>query len=192
MKNIFLLFLPFIAFAHPHVFIDYSLYFIVEQEKIIGIRTEWYFDEIYSGNLIQNYDENNDGEFSDQEIKMMEKDAFSNLENYEYFTYISIDHERFKVKSVKDFSSAIQENRVVYTFFIPCQVAITSAFKEIVVCLYDETYYVDLFPLEDNSVFLSNDEGVDYEIKIFEDIKESRDYGEIYPYSIRLTFRKKI
>jgi ABC-type uncharacterized transport system substrate-binding protein len=122
----------------------------------------------------------------------MEKDAFSNLKNYNYFTYVSIDHYRFDVDSVNNFSSAIQEGKVIYSFFIPCLVDITPTFKEIEICMYDETYYVDLLPLEDNQVFISNDKNIDHEIKIFEDMKESRDYGEIYPYSIRLTLRKKI
>lgn len=159
---------------------------------MIGIETEWFFDEMYSSNLIQNYDEDNDGIFSDKEIATMEKDAFSNLKNYNYFTYVSIDHDRFDVNSVKNFSSSIQDSKVVYSFFIPCPVVITPSFREIEICIYDESYYVDLLPLEDNKVFVSNDKDLDYDIEIFEDMRESRDYGEIYPYSIRLTMRKKI
>jgi len=181
--------IPCSLLSHPHVFIDYTVNFVFDQNGVAGIETEWIFDEMYSSMLIQDYDVDKDGKFSNSEIITTKQDAFLNLENYNYFVYITIDSKCFKVKSVENFSVDVRDNRVIYRFFIPCVVPATLSYKKIEICMYDETYYVDLLPLGDDPVRFTNEESIDYEVKVFEDTKESRDYGEIYPYSICLTFR---
>ncbi len=183
------LLIPFSLLSHPHVFIDYTVNFVFDQNGVAGIETQWIFDEMYSSMLIQDYDVDKDGRFNSSEIKTAKQDAFSNLKNYNYFVYITIDSKCFEVKSVENFSVDVRDNRVVYRFFIPCVVPATPSYKKIEICMYDETYYVDLLPLGDDPVRFTNKGNIDYEVKVFEDTKESRDYGEIYPYSIRLKFR---
>jgi len=181
---------PCFLFAHPHVFIDYTVNFVFEQNELVGIKTQWIFDEMYSSMLIQDYDVDKDGRFSNREIITTKQDAFSNLENYNYFVYITINNKCFEVKSVENFSVDVYDNKVIYSFFISCVVPATLSYKKIEICMYDETYYVDLLPLGDDPVRFTNEGSIDYEVKVYEDTKESRDYGEIYPYSIRLTFRR--
>lgn len=177
--------------AHPHVFIDYTVDFMFNENGLIGMKTEWFFDEMYSSMLLQDYDVNKDGEFSSDEIVKTEKDAFSNLANYNYFIYITNKDKCLKVRTVSDFSVRVSEDRVIYNFFIAYVVPANPSYQEIEVCMYDETYYVDLLPMGENPVHFSNAETIDYEYEVFEDTKESKNYGEIYPYSIRLMFRKK-
>jgi ABC-type uncharacterized transport system substrate-binding protein len=167
--------IPCSLLSHPHVFIDYTVNFVFDQNGLAGIETKWIFDEMYSSMLIQDYDVDKDGRFSNSEIITTKQDAFSNLENYNYFIYLSINSENFKVESIENFSVDVYDNKVIYSFFIPWVVPATLSYKEIEISMYDETYYVDLLPLG--------------EVKVFEDTKESRDYGEIYPYSICLKFR---
>lgn len=181
--------IPCSLLSHPHVFIDYTVNFVFDQNGLTGIETKWIFDEMYSSMLIQDYDVDKDGRFSNSEIITTKQDAFSNLENYNYFIYITIDNKCFEVKYVENFSVNVCDNRVVYRFFIPCVVPVTPSYKKIEICMYDETYYVDLLPLDDDPVRFTNEGSIDYEVKVFEDTKESQDYGEIYPYSISLKFR---
>jgi ABC-type uncharacterized transport system substrate-binding protein len=177
--------------AHPHVFIDYTTDFIFDEKGLIGIEVEWYFDEMYSSMLLQDYDANKDRLFSNEEIVITERDAFSNLKNYNYFIYITKDDEMYKVNTVKDFSAEVREDKVVYKFFVPYAVLVRASYQDIVICMYDETYYVDLWPLNDDPARFTNAEHIEYKYKVFEDEKQSQGYGQIYPYSIRLTFRKK-
>lgn len=187
---LFAFLIPCSLLSHPHVFIDYTVNFVFDQNGLAGIETEWIFDEMYSSILIQDYDVDKDGRFSNSEIITTKQDAFSNLENYNYFVYITIDSKCFEVKFVENFSVDAHDNRVIYRFFIPCVVLATPAYKKIEICMYDETYYVDLLPLDDDPVRFTNEGCIDYEVRVFEDTKESRDYGEIYPYSICLKFRR--
>jgi ABC-type uncharacterized transport system substrate-binding protein len=181
--------IPCSLLSHPHVFIDYTVNFVFDQNGLTGIEAKWIFDEMYSSMLIQDYDVDKDGRFSNSEIITTKQDAFSNLENYNYFVYITIDSKCFEVKSVENFFVDVRDNRVIYRFFIPCVVPTTLSYKKIEICMYDETYYVDLLPLDDDPVRFTNEGSIDYEVKVFEDTKESQDYGEIYPYSISLKFR---
>ncbi len=183
------LLIPCSLLSHPHVFIDYTVNFVFDQNGLAGIEAKWIFDEMYSSMLIQDYDEDKDGRFSNSEIITTKQDAFSNLENYNYFIYLSINSKNFKVKSIKNFSVDVYDNKVIYSFFIPWVVPATLSYKKIEICMYDETYYVDLLPLGDDPVRFTNEGSIDYEVKVFEDTKESQDYGEIYPYSISLKFR---
>jgi ABC-type uncharacterized transport system substrate-binding protein len=181
--------IPCSLLSHPHVFIDYTVNFVFDQNGLAGIETKWIFDEMYSSMLIQDYDVDKDGRFSNSEIITTKQDAFSNLENYNYFIYLSINSENFKVESIENFSVDVYDNKVIYSFSIPWVVPATLSYKEIEISMYDETYSVDLLPLGDDPVRFTNEGCLDYEVKVFEDTKESRDYGEIYPYSICLKFR---
>ncbi len=182
--------IPYSLLSHPHVFIDYTVNFVFDQNGLAGIETEWIFDEMYSSILIQDYDVDKDGRFSKNEIITTKQDAFSNLENYNYFVYLTNNSQCFEVKSVENFSVNVYDNKVIYSFFIPWVVPASLSYKKIEICMYDETYYVDLLPLGDDPVRFTNEESIDYEVKVYEDTKESRDYGEIYPYSIGLKFRR--
>lgn len=185
------LYLTYLLLAHPHVFIDYVTNFIFDQNDLVGIHTEWYFDEMYSSMLIQEYDTDQDGIFSKEEIAATQQEAFSNLKNYNYFTYITTPDRDYAVDMVKEFTVDVRENQVVYTFFIPCRIPASTSDQNIEICMYDVTYYVDLWPLNDDPVRMTNAENIMYSYNVYEDVKQSQGYGEIYPYTVCLTFRRK-
>jgi ABC-type uncharacterized transport system substrate-binding protein len=187
MNSLFIL----ILFAHPHIFIDYTIDFVFEQDELTGIKTVWLFDEMYSSMLLQNYDVDQNGYIDKNETATMQRDAFSNLENYNYFIYITANNKCYKVKTVQDFAVDARDDRVIYEFFVPYSLPVENLYQNIEVCMYDETYYVDLWPLNDDPALFTNAETVDYKYEVFEDEKESQGYGQIYPYTTRLTFRKK-
>ena len=41
------LLVPCSLFAHPHVFIDYTVNFVFDQNELTGVETQWIFDEMY-------------------------------------------------------------------------------------------------------------------------------------------------
>jgi ABC-type uncharacterized transport system substrate-binding protein len=185
------LYLTYILLAHPHVFIDYITDFVFDQHGLTGIDTEWYFDEMYSSMIIQEYDTDQDGIFSKKEIAFMQEEAFSNLRNYHYFAYITTPEKIDPVNTVENFTAHIEHDRLVYSFFIPCRILTGTSNKTVEICFYDVTYYVDLWPLNDDPVRITGAEYIDYSSDVFEDVKQTQGYGEIYPYTVRLTFRKK-
>lgn len=183
--------IPYCLSAHPHIFIDNTVTIVFDHNGLAGIKAQWVFDEMYSSMLVHDFDENKDGTFSDTEIEKIRQDAFSNLEDYNYFTHIVINGKKFKVKRVKDFSARLDKDRIVYSFFVPCHVSANSSYKGIKISMYDITYYVAISLVGEDPVRYDKPSHIDCTYKIFEDTKNAYYYGQIFPQAILLKFRKK-
>jgi len=179
------------VFAHPHVFIDNTVTIVFDHSGLTGIRVKWVFGEMFSSMIIHDYDTNKDSTFSHDEIEKIKNGAFSNLESYNYFTYLKINGEKFIVKYVKEFSADLNSNKVVYNFFIPCHVSATSSYKEIKLSMYDSTYYTDIMLANQNPVSFVNTSLIEYRYEIQDNTKKAFYYGQVFPQEIILTFKKK-
>ncbi len=177
--------------AHPHVFIDNTVAIVFNKKGLEGIKTRWVFDEMFSNMIMHDYDKNQDGTFSAAETEKIKNEAFSNLKQFHYFTYIQIEGNEFIVQYVKDFSACLDSNRVVYTFFIPCHVLAVSSYKEIKIAMYDSTYYVDVSWVDKPPVHFEDGDSMEYKYQIDDNTKALYYYGQIAPQEIILNFRKK-
>lgn len=176
--------------AHSHVWVHHGVIVHFDQNGLAGFKQEWVFDEMFSNMIIHDFDKNQDGRFEPTEIKAIQKGAFSNLENFEYFTHIKIDGKPFKVNFVKDFKAEIVDDIVVYHFFVPCHVKALSSFKEIRIALYDESFYTSLTLVKER-IFFKNDSGFEHQHQVELNKDEPYYYGQVYPEEIILRFRKK-
>ncbi len=180
-----------LSLAHPHIFIDNTVTFVFDKKGLAGIKVQWVFDEMYSSMMVQDFDQNRDTEFDSSEVETIKREAFSNLKEYNYFTYVTIDTEKFEVKYVKDFSASLNEDKVVFSFLIPCHVTAAPSYKEMNISIYDVTYYTDISLPNKNSVFFENASHIDFNYRITEDTDNSYYYEQIFPKVITLKFRKK-
>lgn len=178
------------AFSHPHVFLHNAVTFVFDGKGLAGFKLDWVFDEMFSNMLIHDYDKNENGRFESSEVEELEKGAFCNLKNYDYFTHVKINDKPFKISYVKDFSAKITNNRIVYHFFVPCHVQAVSSFKEINLSVHDKTFYCSVFLLKDQ-VNSENDALYDHHIRFDRNKNEAYYYGQIYPEEIILKFRLK-
>ncbi len=178
-------------FAHPHIFIDNTLTIVFDENGLAGIKTRWVFDEMFSSMIREDYDTDKDGRFSPAEISRIEAEAFSNLKNFHYLAYIKINGEKFIVQYVKDFSVRLSDNRVIYTFFIPCHVLAGPSDKEVRISMYDNTYYIDVALVEKDPVRVENTSLVDCRYKVVDNRENYHYYcGQVFPYEIILKFKK--
>jgi ABC-type uncharacterized transport system substrate-binding protein len=179
------------TWAHPHVFIEGKADFVFNKDGLSKINVEWLFDSMFSTMILTDYDANKDNKFSADEIKKIEKEAFSNLKEYQYFTFVKVNKKPFKVNYVTNFNVSISGKNIIYSFSVPCHVKATSNKKEIILAYYDESYYIDLYFIEKNPVSFKNRKlfVIKYEIK------ENNDYspGEnaIFPQELIMSFKKK-
>jgi ABC-type uncharacterized transport system substrate-binding protein len=176
--------------GHAHVWVSSAVFVYFDEQGISGFRLEWVFDEMFSNMIIHDYDNDQNGELEPEEVKEVHDGAFSNLKNFEYFTHVKINGEPFEVKSVTDFNAKIVMNRVVYHFFVPCDVKAMSSFQEIRVGIYDESFYSNVTLLHDQ-VFFENGTGYEYDYKIEKNKEDPYYYGQVYPEEIVLSFRRK-
>jgi len=132
------------AQAHPHVWIDNTATFVFAQGKIATIRLRWEFDEIFSASLISQFDKNKDKKLDAAEIKELEKGAFSNLANYGYFTYVTVDDKPVPTVRVTGFTARIEKDKLVYEFAVPLDQPVDPLAQAFSFAVYDLEYFVEL------------------------------------------------
>jgi ABC-type uncharacterized transport system substrate-binding protein len=185
-----LIFLYTIALAHPHSFIDYNVEVIVNEFGIQGINNNWTFDEMFSYFLLD-YDENEDGVFSKEELAILKEEAFDNLKNYNYFSEILINNNKHNISSIKKFSAYIDNSIVRYEFFVPLDLTITND-TNLTLLFYDPTYYIHVEPSKKEKAISFT--GTSF-FNIFHEIKKSKNHAYfnnwIVPHAHFITIQKK-
>ena len=176
--------------AHPHVFIDTRVAVVFDQKGIAGFRIEWKFDEMFSAMIIQDFDEDHDSSFSSAEIRNIEENAFSNLKNYHYFTYISWKGGEYDGKHVEDFFAAIRGGVLVYRFFVPCRISAGDKKKLVKVWVYDNSYYCDVVYEENDPLDIEGKKGYSFTYEIVPDEENPYYYGQVFPLQMRFLFWK--
>jgi ABC-type uncharacterized transport system substrate-binding protein len=177
--------------SHPHVFIVNRIKIVFDDKGLAGFNIHWKFDEMFASMIAGDYDKNQNGILEKNEIVLIEKEAFSYLANYNYFTFIKIGEKPFKVKFIQNFSAILNNNKLSYKFFVPCHVTATNNFKNITVAVYDPSYYSAIFFAEKNPAALDNSEAFEVKTAIKEDESTSIYYDMINPWALFLNFRIK-
>jgi len=181
---------PSSGWSHPHVFIDTSVKIVFDEKGLAGARIQWVFDEMFSSMIIMDFDRNKNRRFESDEVAEVKAGAFSNLKEFGYFTHIKIDGKPFKVSFVKDFSAKIDHERMIYTFFVPCHVCATTAFKQVSLSVYDPEFYSDIVLVKD-SLLLENRESYEASCRIRKSPDTAYYFGQIVPEEILLRFKRK-
>jgi ABC-type uncharacterized transport system substrate-binding protein len=132
------------AGAHPHVFVDYDLTFVLDEQGLSGIEVTWHFDEMFSQALMEEGDRDHDRRFDHQEIAQVKKGAFDNLAQYGYFTRLCLDGKVRSVGKISHFRAGLNNGRAWYRFFVPCPINASSSWRSVALTLFDPTIYTDL------------------------------------------------
>ncbi len=176
--------------AHPHVFMFNGVTVVFDQKGLSGFEIRWDFDEMFSSMIILDFDKNRNGRFEPSEIAGLETGAFSNLREFDYFTHIKIDKKPFQVKYVRNFSAEIENNILIYRFFVPCHVSATRKWKEVTISVYDREYYTSIFMAKEPIVF-KNHRSFEVRRRIEKNKAEAYFFDQIYPDEATVRFRLK-
>ena len=134
-------FLTGIVFGHPHLFIKPSIEIVSNENIIKGIKLIWEWDNWWSEDVINACDTNKNGIFGDDEVKLVYKNFFSGVKDFNYFTEIFINGEKLKIISISDFNAYIDKDYIViYEFSIPIELKLENTLK-IKIRFNDETIY---------------------------------------------------
>lgn len=166
--------------AHPHVFIDAHAELIIDKNGMINVRESWVFDDMFSSMIIEDYDKDKDGKFSEEEIVLVQKEAFNNTREFQYFTFMRNAEGAIKpIGSAHSFTASItDENLLEYSFVLPYRPGISSDTGYFAFGLYDESFYVAIESSKDKMYSVTAESGVNAEIKTVDHYeKESYDWG---------------
>ncbi|MDC7224629.1 MAG: DUF1007 family protein [Spirochaetales bacterium] len=128
--------------AHPHLFIttDCSLHF--EQGVLDGLWVEFEFDEYFSSEILMSYDADGDRFFNEAETEGVYNNAFINLENYNFFTFLRRGEEFLYPTEAEHFSLRCGEDgKLTYRFFLPLP---DYPHRDFYISLYDPTFFCDV------------------------------------------------
>jgi len=178
-------------YAHPHIFIVQRVSIVFDDQGLAGFKMRWGFDEMFSSMIIGDYDRNQNGRLESTEVQTIKEKAFNYISDYNYFTFVKIGGKPFEVKYIKDFVAVLENNKLIYEFFVPCHVAAISQFKEIIVATYDPSYYTAVFFAKNRPASLSFSEPYDVKSAIREDKTTSTYYGMVHPWALFIKFRLK-
>ena len=139
-----LLLVPVAARAHPHVLIDSHLIFLFEAGKIVGLQMGWKFDPIYSGSLVQDFDTDKNGALSPAEMTAIEKEAFQDTRQYQYFTFADVDGRKVEWPVASDFKVLVHKDALLYAFRLTLPQPVDPRKQKLKVSTFEESFYIDI------------------------------------------------
>jgi ABC-type uncharacterized transport system substrate-binding protein len=134
------------AGAHPHVFIDYAVTFLVVGDRVTGVRLAWTFDDLFSGFILQEFDTDRNGVLSAAEVRRIEEKHLSEFHKVGYFTTVNVNGKPVAPSVAREFRATAAKGIVTYEFTLPIGVALTST-TAMEVLSDDPVYYIAYNPV---------------------------------------------
>ena len=181
------IFLPQGAAAHPHVFIDNRLVFLYADGMITGFRTEWRFDEIFTADMLAQYDADGDGQFSEGESKEVAEGTLPNLAGFHYFTYAKVAGEDIGNLAPSGFRANVADGAVRFALTFELPQPIDPLRQTLAVSVYDSEYYVEVLLATNDPVGREGDGAEACRAEIADDPEHAYYGGFVIPQIVRVT-----
>jgi ABC-type uncharacterized transport system substrate-binding protein len=170
-----------VASAHPHVWIDQSVVVQFKAAKIAALDVTWRFDEFYSADTIQDYDEKHKGTLDRAELDKLAMDGVKSLKGYNYFSYLYLDGKKTPVTAVERFAAGLKGNILEYRFTIPVSPPVDPKTQRFAFAIYDNSYFVDVEPAKTNAVTFAGEAPKGCADQAKEDKNDPYYFGQVYP-----------
>ena len=184
-----------IIVAHPHVWVDNTIEAVFDERGLARFDLVWRFDEMYSGSVLVDYDDNRNGRLDAAEVDALQKDAFVQLSDYpenDFLTYLYIDGEQKPLDSIEGFTVRFPaDGRMTYSFSVPVALEATSTNRTVVISTYDATYYTEF--LVSGCSVREDDNSTRFEYELDNVLNEDRKYyyDQVMTEDVTLTFRSR-
>ncbi len=156
------------ALSHPHGWIEVQPNFVIENNKIVKIRSNWAMGEYSSMFILESVDKNSNGIIDEDEkavfIEQMKDFVFKQMASRDYFSYIYINGKTLNYKGVKGLGAWVKEGTVYFSFDLNLIEPINISDTCVEVSFYDNSYYYDVYLNEDESVNITSAEDYSYSI----------------------------
>jgi ABC-type nickel/cobalt efflux system permease component RcnA/ABC-type uncharacterized transport system substrate-binding protein len=139
------------AWAHPHVYVDVSLTFHVDDRGLSSVHQTWLFDEIFTRAILSELGLDAAALATPKGQATVRDGAFAYLSNYHYFTLIETGGKRVPV-TVSGFRAGLDANRFVYDFDVPLDLPVDQL-SDFRMAVFDKEYYTDMIYAENGIRF---------------------------------------
>ena len=134
------------AVAHPHVFVDYAVTLVSVGERLTGVRLTWTFDDLFSGFILQEFDQDRNGVLSASEAQRIEAKHLAEFKRVGYYTTINLNGNQVTVPDAREFRATVAKGLVTYEFTLPLAASLAST-TAIEVSVDDPVYYIAYIPV---------------------------------------------
>jgi len=138
--------MPVPALPHPHVFVDYAVTLLFAGDHLTGVRLTWTFDDLFSGFILQEFDQDRNGVLSTPEIQQIEAKHMSEFKRMAYYTTINLNGKPVTVQDAREFRASVAKGLVTYEFTLPLTAPLAST-STIEVWVDDPVYYISYAPV---------------------------------------------
>jgi ABC-type nickel/cobalt efflux system permease component RcnA/ABC-type uncharacterized transport system substrate-binding protein len=133
---------PAIAAAHPHIWIDSASEILFDkQDRIVGIRHHWRFDEAFSAYAVQGLDADRDGTYSRAELEPLARENVESLAEFYFFTELTVGTYLAGFDDPQDYYLDMLDGHLVLHFTLP----LAQPFRargSVLLSVFDPEYYV--------------------------------------------------
>jgi ABC-type uncharacterized transport system substrate-binding protein len=177
------------AEAHPHVWIDYDLTVNFDAGHVTSLQMEWSFDEDFTAAVLRDIvgDKKPPKTLAAADVAKIEKNAFSNLKNYDYFTHVFVGDGKAGVGAVKGFTAKLNGAKLLYSFTLALAQPVAAKPGPLGIGIWDDTYYVDVGPAEGKPPKLSGSGSASCKAVIIDDHQHPIYFGSVFPKVVRVT-----
>ncbi|QOG12827.1 DUF1007 family protein [Arcobacter sp. FWKO B] len=158
------------VYAHPHVFVDVKFDIKIEDDEA-NIDVYWYFDEMTSQLILMDFDRNRNGKLDESEIKYIEKEAFSHLVDFEYYTFAYQNGSQLTLSKPTNFTVYIEKFKVVYKFNLTTKIDLSK--KNLKIGSFDDDMGM-AFGLDKNTKVATNNQNI--KLSSISSIREDMDF----------------
>jgi ABC-type uncharacterized transport system substrate-binding protein len=153
----FATFFPLAADAHPHVFIDNRVTMLFTDGKVTGFHTDWTFDEIFTADLLSQFDADGDKQFSAAESEQVKEGTLPNLAAFHYFTYIYENRKDLGEIAPAAFKADVVNGKARFRLTYALPKPVDPRHAPVAVSVYDHEYYVEVLLMEKDPVKIEGD-----------------------------------
>ena len=106
---------PIIALSHPHVFVDVG-YDVKIKPNYTQIDISWTLDEMNSQMLLFDFGIFSGSDITQEKIDFIEKEYFSNLAKFDYYSFISFNGKTIEIPPPTNFRVSVDDHKLSYHF----------------------------------------------------------------------------
>jgi ABC-type uncharacterized transport system substrate-binding protein len=100
---------PAVASAHPHIWIAQQVRVVTQDGTYTHVEVDWRFDPQTSENEIPAIDEDKDGKFSDEEIRLLVGDTMTSLQKAGFMTWLNTGEKDYRPPAAPTFAARIED-----------------------------------------------------------------------------------
>lgn len=134
---------PSAAQANPHVWVEASMAFDLEDHRVRGLTFTWRFDATYSSHVIRSHDRDRDGVLGPAEMQALRADTFDPLVRFGYHVHLWAGGGKREDRRIHGFTARIEERRLVIEFSMPVTPPADPGEEPVVVSLFDPRNVID-------------------------------------------------